>query len=187
MKIVVLAGGISTEREVSLVSGTGICRALRENGHRAIAFVGDINSTDAIADRYYGYRKALNENRINFLGEWHVNYNLENNQGVLNFNFVEKKITAVVCHCDACAQKIYNELALKGQKIPDDISVVSFDDTSLCDNLIPKLTSIGAKKEVFAQKALNAMIELINTKKHPYIQIRLSLSEQESVKKLQND
>ena len=36
MKIVVLAGGLSTERAVSLVSGTGICRALRENGHRAI-------------------------------------------------------------------------------------------------------------------------------------------------------
>ena len=36
MKIVVLAGGLSTERHVSLVSGTGICRALREKGHRAI-------------------------------------------------------------------------------------------------------------------------------------------------------
>lgn len=36
MKIVVLAGGLSTERSVSLVSGTGICRALRENGHKAI-------------------------------------------------------------------------------------------------------------------------------------------------------
>ena len=36
MKIVVLAGGISTEREVSLVSGTGVCRALRKSGHRAI-------------------------------------------------------------------------------------------------------------------------------------------------------
>ena len=36
MKIVVLAGGLSTERAVSLVSGTGVCRALRENGHRAI-------------------------------------------------------------------------------------------------------------------------------------------------------
>lgn len=36
MKIVVLAGGISTERDVSLVSGSGICRALRETGHRAI-------------------------------------------------------------------------------------------------------------------------------------------------------
>lgn len=36
MKIVVLAGGISTERAVSLVSGTSVCRALQERGHRAI-------------------------------------------------------------------------------------------------------------------------------------------------------
>lgn len=36
MKIVVLAGGISTERQVSLVSGTEICKALRRCGHEAI-------------------------------------------------------------------------------------------------------------------------------------------------------
>lgn len=36
MKIVVLAGGLSTERAVSLVTGTSVCRALRENGHRAV-------------------------------------------------------------------------------------------------------------------------------------------------------
>lgn len=36
MNIVVLAGGTSTERDVSIVSGTGICRALRQKGHRAI-------------------------------------------------------------------------------------------------------------------------------------------------------
>ena len=36
MKIVVLAGGLSTERAVSLVTGTSVCRALRENGHKAI-------------------------------------------------------------------------------------------------------------------------------------------------------
>lgn len=36
MKIVVLAGGLSTERDVSLSSGAGICRTLRERGHRAI-------------------------------------------------------------------------------------------------------------------------------------------------------
>ena len=36
MKIVVLAGGLSTERAVSLVTGTSVCRALRQNGHRAI-------------------------------------------------------------------------------------------------------------------------------------------------------
>ena len=36
MKIVVLAGGLSTERAVSLVTGSSVCRALRENGPRAI-------------------------------------------------------------------------------------------------------------------------------------------------------
>ena len=47
MKIVVLAGGISTERAVSLVSGTGVCRALRENGHQAI-----------LVDMYLGIEEA---------------------------------------------------------------------------------------------------------------------------------
>ena len=36
MKIVVLAGGISTERDVSLSSGRGIYQALKENGHQVI-------------------------------------------------------------------------------------------------------------------------------------------------------
>ena len=36
MRIVVLAGGTSTERAISIVSGTGICTALREKGHQAI-------------------------------------------------------------------------------------------------------------------------------------------------------
>ena len=36
MNIVVLAGGTSTERKVSIVSGTNVCKALREKGHRAV-------------------------------------------------------------------------------------------------------------------------------------------------------
>lgn len=36
MKIVVLAGGISTERAVSIVSGTQVCKALRAKGHQAV-------------------------------------------------------------------------------------------------------------------------------------------------------
>lgn len=36
MDIVVLAGGLSMERDVSIVSGTQVCKALREKGHRAI-------------------------------------------------------------------------------------------------------------------------------------------------------
>ncbi|MBQ2830775.1 MAG: D-alanine--D-alanine ligase [Oscillospiraceae bacterium] len=52
MKIVVLAGGLSAERNVSLASGTAACRALRSRGHRAILvdmFMGlaDLSGTDA--------------------------------------------------------------------------------------------------------------------------------------------
>ena len=36
MRIVVLAGGTSTERDVSIVSGTGICNGLRAKGHEAV-------------------------------------------------------------------------------------------------------------------------------------------------------
>ena len=36
MNIVVLAGGTSTERDVSIVSGSKVCEALREKGHQAI-------------------------------------------------------------------------------------------------------------------------------------------------------
>ena len=36
MKVVVLAGGTSTERDVSLISGRGIYQALKKNGHQAI-------------------------------------------------------------------------------------------------------------------------------------------------------
>ncbi len=51
MNIVVLAGGTSTEREISIVSGEGICTALREKGHRAI-----------LVDIFCGVEKAEPEN-----------------------------------------------------------------------------------------------------------------------------
>ena len=46
MNIVVLAGGNSTERAVSIVSGKGVCTALRERNHRAI-----------LLDAYFGREK----------------------------------------------------------------------------------------------------------------------------------
>ena len=57
MNIVVLCGGVSTEREISIVSGTQVCMALREQGHRAIlldVFFGDeyVNLMDAFPEDY---------------------------------------------------------------------------------------------------------------------------------------
>ena len=51
MKVVVLAGGNSTEREVSIVSGKKVCEALREKGHQAI-----------LLDVYFGMKQVDWEN-----------------------------------------------------------------------------------------------------------------------------
>ncbi len=57
MNIVVLCGGISTEREISIVSGTGVCKALRSLGHKAIlldVFFGseEVDLMDAFPEMY---------------------------------------------------------------------------------------------------------------------------------------
>lgn len=62
MKIVVLAGGISTERDVSLVSGTGVYNALKKLGHSAIlldVFMGYNGSIDNIFDKDYDWAKDI--------------------------------------------------------------------------------------------------------------------------------
>lgn len=57
MNIVVLAGGTSTERLISIISGTGVCRALRAKGHKAVlldifAGNGEANSEDFFPAEY---------------------------------------------------------------------------------------------------------------------------------------
>ena len=56
MKIVVLAGGNSTEREISIVSGTGVCKALRSRGHDAVladVFTGERGESAALFPEEY--------------------------------------------------------------------------------------------------------------------------------------
>ena len=62
MKVVVLAGGTSTERDVSLISGSGIYKALKKNGHQVIlldVYLGYEGSTDGIFERDYDWTKNI--------------------------------------------------------------------------------------------------------------------------------
>ena len=85
MKIVVLAGGTSTERDVSIVSGTGICNGLRAKGHQAIlvdVFCGaetvdwadpfpreyDVEAASAYIKSFNPHIEQLKKMRKDFLG-----------------------------------------------------------------------------------------------------------------------
>ena len=79
MKIVVLAAGTSTEREVSIVSGTGVCKALRSLGHQAIlldVYFGDPDAdpssafdqeydVDAAAEAMHALTPSLESENVN--------------------------------------------------------------------------------------------------------------------------
>ncbi len=61
MKIVVLAGGISSEREVSISSGTGVYHALRERGHKLI-----------LLDVFLGYTGEMSEDIFEKQIDWKI-------------------------------------------------------------------------------------------------------------------
>ena len=75
MKIVVLAGGTSTERDVSLISGSNIYRALKKKGHDAI-----------LVDLYLGYEGdlAINEDIFKANVEWDKDVTAENDGNQFN-------------------------------------------------------------------------------------------------------
>ena len=57
MKIVVLAGGLSTERDVSINSASKVCKALREKGHQAVIldiFLGHGKTGDSLKGIFEG-------------------------------------------------------------------------------------------------------------------------------------
>ena len=92
--------------------------------------------------------------------------------------------TAFICHCDRAASTLYPYLEKAGCKIPDDVSVISFDNTDICQILSPKLTSLGIDKKVFAVQAFNLMQQAVAKKANGlnYVKINLSLYERESVR-----
>ncbi|EJW94748.1 D-alanine/D-alanine ligase [gut metagenome] len=62
MNIVVLAGGNSTEREVSISSGQGVCQALRERNHKAVlvdAYFGNANLTEELFPEKYDVERDV--------------------------------------------------------------------------------------------------------------------------------
>ncbi len=157
-----------------------------QRGHRRIGFVGDITNTASIADRFFGYQRALQDERIPFLSKWHINENLEKKTDPLSLpQTIDELPTAYLCHCDAAAQRLYTALAIRGLHVPEDISVISFDNTDLCDSLMPKLTSAGPNKEYYSRKAFQAMNDSLSIKsKTLQVLVRTQLIERASVRNL---
>ncbi|GFI61428.1 putative HTH-type transcriptional repressor ExuR [Clostridiales bacterium] len=99
---------------------------LFDRGLEEIGFVGSIHATNSIMDRYCGYMKSMMEHGKNIHPEWVIEDRDET--GVVEFDLPKRLPKAFVCNCDLTAGMLVNKLGARGLKVPDDISVVGFDN-----------------------------------------------------------
>lgn len=114
---------------------------LFQKGHRDIAYVGTLFSTDSITDRYLGYVKSLMEHGMKpkteyLIADRDIVSGLRDNYG--SMAFPGRMPTAFVCNCDFIASLVIRSLRKEGFKVPEDVSVVGYDNY-----LYPELSDIG--------------------------------------------
>lgn len=126
-------------------------RALLELGHRRIAFIGDMVAT-TVRDRMAGLRDAIGDAGLPFdrslvvdlgedrdrLGDWSERVESCTRDIMSKPN----PPTALFFSCDGVARAGYRALAKMNLRIPQDVSVIGFDDDPLAEWLHPGLTTI---------------------------------------------
>ncbi len=119
-------------------------------GHKKIYFVDDVREDlpTLSSDRYFGYRKALQEGRIPFLEEFKItcrNADYKSDVGTIK-NVLQQDYppTAFFCLDDEVALRLYNALFSLGYKVPDDISIIAPGD--LLDYTKPYIPQITTMK-----------------------------------------
>jgi LacI family transcriptional regulator len=118
---------------------------LIKKGHRKIAFVkGLMNETNAI-DRFIGYKKQLKKHNISFReeyvvsGEFSKDIAYKNSEALFN---LKDRPTAVFCSDDYMALGVIERIKSVGLSVPEDISVIGFDDIEIAEFTKPSLTTI---------------------------------------------
>ncbi|WP_124065949.1 LacI family DNA-binding transcriptional regulator [Clostridium sp. E02] len=141
---------------------------LIKNGHERIAFVGTPLSTSSITDRYFGYMKALLEHHIAFRQDWVIHdRNLsEGHKAFLRISLPEEMPTAFACSSDYTADVLMNGLEEAGYRIPEDISVVGFDNCEWDKVVKVPITTYDVKKDRLAELAVKNLVRKI--RKEPF-------------------
>ena len=138
-------------------------------GHRKIAYVGTLLATESITDRYFGYRKALLEHGLEFREEWLIDdrYIETGKIDVVNMLKLPKDMpTAFVCNCDLTASMLIKKLEEEGYRIPQDISVVGFDNYLYPGLSDVKITTYEVDIKEMARRAIHNIVKKISNESY---------------------
>lgn len=129
-------------------------------GHKKIGYVGTLFATDSITDRYFGYAKALLENGIEAKKDWVINDRYVDSGTIADYKMTlpNDMPTAFACNCDVIALELINVLEEKGYKVPEDISVVGFDNYAFQNPNAVNLTTYAVDVKEMARRAIKIII-----------------------------
>jgi len=149
----------------NVAGGAQAAEFLISSGHRDIGFIGPIFTAQSVYERWCGFRQALIYNGLDFRDELCIVGSAEE---VIEFNNPEKLATFIdsvqdhptvwFCAGDLIAAAMINCLAKKGIKVPDDVSIMGYDDIALSEVFYPRLTTMRVDRERMGQLAVQYLL-----------------------------
>lgn len=139
---------------------------LIKNGHQDIAIIEGIEGFKSSQQRKEGYLAALIRHHIPIKHEYSVKgqYDMESGfQAMERLLALPNTPTAVFCSNDDMAIGAMNAIFAKGMRVPDDISVIGFDDIGFSQYITPRLSTVKRPVEKISVLGAKKLLKLIST------------------------
>ena len=134
-------------------------------GHRDIAFIAGPPSSPICVDRELGYQRALQragvavDPALTAVGDFSIEAGERAIELLLSRG---QSFSAVFCSNDEMAIGALRALSSHGLRVPEDVSVIGFDDIRFARYTSPALTTIAQPKNALGREATTMLIELLN-------------------------
>ncbi|MGG4664863.1 ribose operon transcriptional repressor RbsR [Providencia vermicola] len=173
----------------SFLGGEMATRYLINAGFTRIACIAGPQDKSPARARHQGFIQAMNDAGIKINEDYLIFSDFEFAGGFESMNaLLELPIPpqAIFAGNDAMAVGAYQAIFQKGMKVPDDISIVGYDDIDLSSYMIPPLTTIHQPKDELGQQAVNQLIYRMDNPEAETSVLVLTpeLIERQSVKKV---
>lgn len=167
---IVLIGNSAADKSIPSViidNFTGISDAmdyLWSLGHRRIAFITGLLDSDVGKNRLKGYQSALNKFGISLDKSLIIEGNYSYDSGARAADSLlrrPERPSAILCSNDTMAIGAMKALREKGLNIPEEVSIVGFDDIAVAPQVYPPLTTVAAPIKEIAANSIKKLISLI--------------------------
>ncbi len=149
----------------NIKASTQVMKHLIGLGHKRIAYIGDQAGFQSDTERFAGYRQALAFADYPFLPELIVHGDGKpegGRQAMEKLLSLPTPPTAVFCYNDMSALGALRAIHQHGIKVPDDISIVGFDDLAIASYTSPLLTTVGQPKQQMGRMAMETMLKILS-------------------------